>query len=214
MANKLTKSDNRGQFMKAQFSGGGLAPSDSMLSELFDTEKKPHKLTRKELADKIVQYFRGCFDEVVNAETGQTERIWKKPPTKSGLCLALGISQKTLSNYLKDERTDRKPFNDSGDEHTNRIVSTQDFDLLHTAVSLTENFYESKLYENRNCAGIIFWLNNINNPAWSNQQAFSVDVKPFGVRGDDNTIDELPDLLGFLGDNRVGERNEEETETE
>lgn len=214
MANKLTKSDNRGQFMKAQFSGGGLAPSDSMLSELFDTEKKPHKLTRKELADKIVQYFRGCFDEVVNAETGQTERIWKKPPTKSGLCLALGISQKTLSNYLKDERTDRKPFNDSGDEHTNRIVSTQDFDLLHTAVSLTENFYESKLYENRNCAGIIFWLNNINNPAWSNQQAFSFDVKPFGVRGDDNTIDELPDLLGFLGDNRIGERNEEETETE
>lgn len=194
MANKLTKTDNRGAFMKAQFSGGGVAPSDATLSELFDTEKQPYKLTRKELSDRIIRYFRSCFDEVVDEETGQTERVWKIPPTKSGFCLAVGISQKTLSNYLKDERTDRKPFNDSGDEHTNRIVSTQDFDLLHTAVSVIENYYESKLAENRNVAGIIFWLNNINNPAWSNQQAFSFDVKPYGMREDDNSSDSLPDL--------------------
>lgn len=194
MANKLTKTDNRGVFMKAQFSGGGVAPSDAALSELFDTEVKPHKLTRKELSNRIIHYFRSCFDEVVDETTGQTERVWKIPPTKSGFCLAVGISQKTLSNYLKDERTDRKPFNNSWDEHTNRIISTDDFDLLHTAVSVIENYYESKLAENRNVAGVIFWLNNINNPAWSNQQAFSFDVKPYGVREDDNSSDSLPDL--------------------
>ena len=198
MANKLVKTDNRGAFMKSQFSGGGSAPSDALLTELFDTEKKIYKLTRKELADKIIQYFRGCFDEVVN-ETGQTERVWKTPPTKSGLCLALGISQKTLSNYLKDERTDRKPFNDSADEHINRIVSTSDFDLIHIACSLIENYYEQKLSENRNVAGVIFWLNNLRNPTWSNTQSFNFDVRSINDREDGAALEDLPDLSKFEG---------------
>ena len=214
MANKVVKVDNRGAFMKAQFSGGGVAPSDAVLSELFDTEKQTHKLTRKEVVEKIIQYFRSCFDEVINSETGQTERVWKIPPTKSGFCLAIGISQKTLSNYLKDERTDRKPFNDSADEHTNRIISTQDFDLLHKAVSVIENYYESKLAENRNVAGVIFWLNNINNPAWSNSQSFTFDVKPYGKQEDGNTLQELPDLTPYIPKNRAAETDEEGTETE
>lgn len=195
MANNVVKKDNRGIFMKSQFSGGGIAPTDKILSELFDTEKKPHKLTRKELSEKIIGYFKSCFDEVLNEETGVIERIWKIPPTKSGFCLWLGLSQKTLSNYLKDTRTDGLPFNGSEDEHSTRYVSTNDFDLLHTAVSIIENYYEQKLSENRNVAGVIFWLNNIQNPAWSNAQSFSFDVKPINGQDERKDMDILPNLL-------------------
>ena len=208
MANKLVKTDNRGAFMKSQFAGGGIAPSDEMLTELFDTEKKPHKLSRKEVADKIIQYFRSCFDEVIGETMRNPQREWKKPPTKSGLCLALGISPKTLSNYLKEERTDRRPFNDSADEHTSRIISTSDFDLLHKACAVIENYYESKLAENRNVAGVIFWLNNLNNPTWSNAQSFSFDVRNFNGRENEELLEPLPDL------SKLGGFNPEQDESE
>ena len=194
MANKMTKTDNRGSFMKSQFSGGGYAPSMEMLTELFNPEKQERRLTRQELSNRIIEYFKSCIDEVLDVETGQIEKVWKKAPTKSGLCLVLGIDIKTLSNYLKDERSDGLPFNNAADEHCKRVVSRNDFDLLHIAVNVIENFYEGKLSENRNCAGIIFWLNNLRNPAWSNTQSFNFDVRSINDRENGELLEPLPDL--------------------
>lgn len=214
MDNKLTKADNRGQFMKQQFSvAGGVAPTDEILTELFNPERKDRKLTRQELSKRIVDYFKTCIDEIMD-ESGSIEKVWKKPPTKSGFCLYLGISQRTLSNYLKDERSDNKPFNTAADEHNSRIISTSDFDLIHRAVAVIESFYEDKLSENRNVAGVIFWLNNLQNPTWSNEQAISFDVKTYGQQEDDKSLMELPDLLSMIPSNErklLDEGTDEET---
>ncbi len=51
-------------------------------------------------------------------------------------------------------------------------INTNDFDLIRKAYALIEDFYEQKLGDNRNNAGVIFWLNNRENSRWSNEQEF------------------------------------------
>ena len=55
-------------------------------------------------------------------------------------------------------------------------------------------FYEEKLGENRNNAGTIFWLNNLQNNRWSNEQSFKFDYQPQTQERRSLTAAELPRL--------------------
>ena len=195
MANKLIKSDNRGAFMKQAFApSGAVAPTPDILSGLFDVENKSRRLTRNEVAERIKKYFLSCMGEEIDEDSGVTSWKWLKNPTKSGLCLALGIDMRSLARYLKDERSDGQAFNPDASEHVTRIISTSDFDLLHRAMQILSDYYEGKLGDGKNPAGAIFWLNNVLNETWSNSQSFAFDIRALDSKDEENYSDVLPDL--------------------
>ena len=63
------------------------------------------------------------------------------------------------------------------DGGTRGRISPSDFDLVRKAYQIITIFYESKLSENRNPAGIIYWLNNSLNEQWSNEQTFKIKAE-------------------------------------
>ena len=74
---------------------------------------KKKYLTRKEMIRAAEDYFVSCagvplYDDdgnIVRDKNGQAVIVGKRPMTVTGLCLALGFSQrKSLIDYAKDER--------------------------------------------------------------------------------------------------------------
>ena len=92
---------------------------------------------------------------------------------KGELAAALGVDETTLSRYVSGKYNGRE-YIDGG---TRGRISPSDFDLVRKAYQIITIFYESKLSENRNPAGIIYWLNNSLNEQWSNEQTFKIKAE-------------------------------------
>ena len=196
MSNSIKKMDNRGAFAIEQWQEmkkmGGIAPSMAEIESILQGSEEQMVYTREEVISRISNYFKSCITDTVDEDTGEVVRVWCRNPTKSGLALSLGLSYQTLIDYVSGVRSDGFAY--SSNENSRRIISNNDFDILRKAYSLIEMFYEEKLGENRNNAGTIFWLNNIQNNRWSNEQAFKFDYLPKEQDRKALTISELPKL--------------------
>ena len=196
MSNSVKKADNRGIFAIEQWQemkkAGGVAPSTAEIERILQGSDEDMVYTREEVIARISNYFQGCITDTVDEETGEVVRVWCRNPTKSGLALSLGLSSQTLIDYVSGIRSDGYAY--SSNENSRRIISNSDFDILRKAYSLIEMFYEEKLGENRNNAGTIFWLNNLQNNRWSNEQSFKFDYQPQTQDKRSLTASELPKL--------------------
>lgn len=150
---------------------GGLAPPAEEIKK-YISSRGDIVLSRDDVVNCVQNYFLSCIGEVENEETGEKETIWKKNPTKSGLAIALGISAETLIDYVSGRYSNGKLYTDNPD--VKRVIANDDFDILRRAYQLISEYYESKLGENRNPAGIIYWLNNSKNGIWSNEQQVKI----------------------------------------
>lgn len=196
MANSVRKADNRGIFAIEQWQemkkAGGVAPSIAEIENILQGSDTEMVYTREEVITRISNYFQSCITDTTDEETGEVVRVWCRNPTKSGLALSLGLSSQTLIDYVSGLRSDGYAY--SCNENSRRIISNKDFDILRKAYSLIEMFYEEKLGENRNNAGTIFWLNNLQNNRWSNEQSFKFDYQPQTQDKRSLTAAELPKL--------------------
>lgn len=192
-----TKQENRGAFAIEQWKemkkAGGIAPKLSEIQEILQGSNSDMKFTRQEVIERISDYFSSCTGDAVDEETGETVRVWKRNPTKAGLALSLGLSSQTLADYVSGNRSDGKPYSEAR-EDVKRAISNGDFDVIRKAYSLIEMFYEEKLAENRNNAGTIFWLNNLQNDRWSNEQSFKFDYQTEQRNAPTLTAADLPRL--------------------
>lgn len=168
------KTDGRGQYMVRAWEEakkvGGIAYSPQEIDNILN-EEDGKMLTREEVQGRIGAYFKSCVTVGEDEDTGEITYIWKRNPTKSGLALALGVAPATLIEYVKGQTRKGEIYKQEGVGGMQKI-HTKDFDLLRKAYVLIEDFYEQKLGDNRNNAGVIFWLNNRENTKWSNQQEF------------------------------------------
>lgn len=167
--------DNRGIAVTRNWQdiarSGGRSFEIETIAKLLERGEETTMLTRDEVMKRTLDYFNSCIDQVEDEDSGEIISTWVRNPTKSGYALALGIDRLTLQTYINNEMADKRPFSRSN-PNANRIISSEDFDILRRAYCLIEEFYEAKLGDNRNNAGVIFWLNNSNNRKWSNEQEF------------------------------------------
>lgn len=108
---------------------------------------------REDLLVDVVKYFAVCGDDV-------------KPPTMTGLALALGFrSRFSLVNYSKEE----------GFEFA--------FDVIAFARMKLEEFNEERLHDPRNfnVAGLIFSMKN--NFGWQDRQDIRIDQRTLQLDG-------------------------------
>lgn len=171
----LTENKGKGVFMRKTWEELKQAGCPAMpLSEIENFIKGGDRvLTREEVQDCIFGYFDRKLQTVVDEDSGELVTIWKSAPMKGELAAALGIDETTLSRYVSGKY--------NGHEYvggrTRGRISPSDFDLVRKAYQIITIFYESKLSENRNPAGIIYWLNNSLNEQWSNEQTFKIKAE-------------------------------------
>lgn len=173
---------------------GGIAFPIDTLEELLIGKEEKDMLTRDEVVQRVSGYFASCIRMAIDEETGSELSTWVRNPTKTGLALALGIDKQTLLDYVKGLNAASNPFSVDKPSH-NRKISTSDFDILRRAYQVIEDFYEQKLGENRNNAGVMYWLNNAHNSKWSNEQEFK-----FGTHQEQPKISLKDTELPKLGD--------------
>lgn len=171
---------------------GGLSYSPEQIQTILE-ESGDEVLTREEVKNKISAYLQSCITSSQDDETQELNYVWKRNPTKSGLALTLGVSPQTLIDYVKGSDRRGNIYKTEGENKGRQKIATADFDLIRKAYILIEDFYEQKLGDNRNNAGVIFWLNNKENTRWSNEQEFK-----FGTIEQPErrilSVDELPRL--------------------
>ncbi len=173
---------------------GGLSYSPEQIQAILE-ESGDEMLTREEVKNRISAYLQSCITMSQDEETQEFNYVWKRNPTKSGLALALSVSPQTLIDYVKGSDRRGNTYKPKGENKGRQKIATADFDLIRKAYILIEDFYEQKLGDNRNNAGVIFWLNNKENTRWSNEQEFK-----FGAIEEPERkvlrADELPIFLG------------------
>lgn len=158
---------------------GGISYSPEQIETILE-ERGDMLLTREEVKSRITAYFGSCLTVTQDEDSGELSYIWKRNPTKSGLAMALNVSPQTLIDYIKGSDRHGNQYKEYCNITNRQRINTSDFDLLRKAYTLIEDFYEQKLGDNRNNAGVIFWLNNKENTRWSNEQEFkfgTVDVE-------------------------------------
>lgn len=134
----------------------------------MNDEKKvgrpPKYKTKEEIQEKIDQYFEECkgtvvFDTEGNPlidKYGEVVVKDKRPPTITGLALALGFnSRQALLNYQG-----RKKFNDT----------------ITRAKAIVEQYAEERLFDKDGANGAKFSLAN-NFEGWKEKQQIEADVK-------------------------------------
>ena len=172
--NSLEKIQGKGQFMKRNWEelkkSGGIALPISDIKAILE-EGDVEMLNREEVLERITNYFNSCLRIAIDENTGEQVPTWVRNPTKSGLALALGVDAQTLIDYVKGVNSTGRGFSWTNPD-AKRVVSNEDFDIVRKAYALIESFYEEKLGDNRNNAGVIYWLNNTANSKWSNEQEF------------------------------------------
>lgn len=169
------KTDGRGQYMVRAWEeakkAGGLSYSPEQIQAILE-ERDDIVLTREEVKNRISAYFQSCLMLSRDEDTKEMNYVWKRNPTKSGLALALGVTPQTVVDYVKGSDRRGNIYKATGENKGRQKIATADFDLIRKAYVLIEDFYEQKLGDNRNNAGVIFWLNNKENTRWSNEQEF------------------------------------------
>lgn len=123
--------------------------------------RPPKYNTKEEIQEKIDEYFERCEGEILKNEDGsvvfnkfgQPVIIKEKPPTVTGLALALGFtSRQALLNYQA-----KKEF----------------IDTITRAKSKIEQYAEERLFDRDGAAGAKFSLAN-NFEGWSEKKDVSV----------------------------------------
>lgn len=172
--------------------GGGVAIPPEQIKELLANKRK-EPFSREELISTVSDYFASCQTVTINEETGEEIRLWTKTPTKSGLALRLGVTPQCLLDYVKGSYGGgNTPYrSDSISTNGLRKVRTEDFDVLRTAYTVIESFFEDKLSENRNVAGVIYWLNNSARANWANDQTVTLDAVSKVQNGPEITRQEI-----------------------
>lgn len=153
--------------------GGGKAPAPSEIKEYLN-RKQGVRLTREELRQRIEQFFMDYTEAYVDENTGKVGYTWKSNPTKAALARYIGISAETLSRYARGEH-DGMPYNAICPGNRG-VVSPSDFDLIHSAYTLLQEFFEGRLALNANNAGVIFWLKNRDSIRWCDQQDLTISA--------------------------------------
>ena len=135
-----------------------------MKSEVKNRMARPLKYkTVQELQEAIVVYFKACEGEILKDEDGQPVFnkfgqpviINQKPPTVTGLALALGFnSRQALLNYQV-----KKQFNDT----------------ITRAKSRCEDYAESRLFDRDGAMGAKFSVSN-NFKGWSEKSQSEDDA--------------------------------------
>lgn len=171
----LPENTGKGAFMRKTWEELKQAGCPAMpLSEIQNFIKGGDRvLTREEVQDCIFGYFDRKLQTVIDEDSGELVTIWKSAPMKGELAAALGVDETTLSRYVSGKYNGRE-YIDGG---TRGRISPSDFDLVRKAYQIITIFYESKLSENRNPAGVIYWLNNSLNEQWSNEQTFKIKAE-------------------------------------
>ena len=171
--------DGRGSYVSSQWQdlkkSGGLAVTPQILQELL-TAGGENVLTRDEVLERVKSYFMSCMAAEKDAE-GNVFYRWARNPTKTALALSLGVSVQTLTSYVNGFDKHGFIYKEIPRDGVQRI-DTSAFDILRNAYMLIQTFYEEKLGENRNNAGVIFWLLNSENRKWSNEQEFKFIQEP------------------------------------
>lgn len=168
--------------------GDGIAPDRAELRKLLDCQNHS-LLSHEEVLAALEGYFLSCTKTVEDG--GTIQRVWQRPPTKSGIANALGIDRQTLHDYLRGKDSRNVPYDAHSRYDSKRRISTADFALLRRAISICEEYYESKLAENRNPAGCIFWLLNADSNHWSNDEKRVIEYRKTLTPV---SASELPDL--------------------
>lgn len=206
------KPDGRGQYMIRAWEeakkAGGISYSPEQIETILE-ERDDKVLTRAEVKTRISAYFQSCLTVSEDEDTQEINYVWKRNPTKSGLALALGVSPQTVVDYVKGSDRRGNIYKAEGENKGRQKIATADFDLIRKAYILIEDFYEQKLADNRNNAGVIFWLNNKENTRWSNEQEFKFSTEqnveqmpirtPEEIAATYGKAAELPNSAVFLG---------------
>ena len=125
--------------------------------------RPPKYRSKRELQEKIDQYFQDCEGEALFDEYGVSLKdkygypiiINRKPPTVTGLALALGFSgRQALLNYQGKEEF---------------------MDTITRAKSRVEQYAEERLFDKDGTSGAQFSLKN-NFKGWNNEQEQSQDA--------------------------------------
>ena len=130
----------------------------------MDSERqvgRPKKYSNAEqMQDIINNYFASCMrikttpdGRPIRDALGNAIYEFYRPPTMSGLAVALDIDRRSLLNYSKDD---------------------QFFPTISRARMKIEMFTEEKLFEKETCNGSKFSLSN--NFGWSEKQEVKADV--------------------------------------
>lgn len=130
--------------------------------------------SKKKLEEKINEYFKKCEGEVLKDKDGDPIYdkygnpviIGQKPPTVTGLALALGFkSRQSLLNYQDTEEF---------------------FDTITRAKMVIEEYNEMRLYDREGVNGAKFNLIN-NFKGWSDKSELEYSEKPVVI------YDDIPD---------------------
>lgn len=154
--------------------GGGKAPSPQEVTQYLRGGNGA-KLSRDELINRIIQFFTDFTTQYVDETTGEVSFTWKSNPTKSALARYIGVTAETLSRYLKGEHNGGKPYNIVR-PGPHAIVAPADFDVIRSAATIIEEFYEGRLGLNANNAGSIFWLKCMDNTRWYDKQELNLSA--------------------------------------
>lgn len=150
---------------------GSPAPSAEQIQQMLEGDTgmvTPY--TRSEVVARLTHYFTGLTTTIEN-ENGESVRIWRDHPTKSGLARCLDMDVRTLLNTYRGNH-DGVPYRSK-----NTRIAEEDRDLIRKAVDYITEYYESRLADNRNPAGLIFWLTNARNDHWINGQNVSITAE-------------------------------------
>lgn len=153
--------------------GGGKAPSPQEVTQYLKGSSGA-KLSRNELINRVSQFFVDFTTQCMDEDTGEVTFTWKSNPTKSALARYIGITAETLSRYLRGERNGA-PYNETH-PGARAIVAASDFDIIRSAATIIEEFYESRLGLNANNAGSIFWLKCLDNARWYDKQELNLSA--------------------------------------
>lgn len=91
--------------------------------------------------------------------------------------MRIGVSSFTLSRYLRSRSGGGSGYDVNMPGHRG-IVDPNDFDLIETATTVVESFYEGNLGRNMNNSGSIFWLKNRTNIRWHDEQDLNLSTNP------------------------------------
>ena len=172
--------------------GGGITFSQDALQKMF--QKGDGELySRSELVEKVTNYFRSCTKEVIDEESGDTVTVWIKNPTKSSLAVSLGLTPQVLIDYVNNTNSAGKPYSKDKPD-SKRTVAVEDFDILRDAYAVISDFYESRLGNNQNNTGSIFWLLNSLNAKWTNEH--TTILKTEESKGVNYTNEQIAARLG------------------
>lgn len=187
---------------------GVKAPPIEFLMDIINDKPNQLTMTHDEVVGRIQKFFDLCMT-VKTDDEGKQMIEWERVPTKTLLCLCLGIDIRTLSRYSQGIKSDGKPLSDSKITSAKRSVKDEDIPIVLTALDVIRDYYEGRLGQNINPAGAIFWLKNLKDGEWCDDKNINFTHEKI----EPGNIKRLPRNNNLLEDNCIDLPGIEEKET-